>query len=99
LPSLGNVVHTNVIYQPQGGTYQSWEQDIDLGQYGLNIQQNLLTIGFDWRENHIRWYVFDAAGNEQTIRTVYKDNGDGYLAADEIPAYAWPVDNTKIMLN
>ncbi|PIW62661.1 family 16 glycosylhydrolase [Shewanella sp. CG12_big_fil_rev_8_21_14_0_65_47_15] len=99
LPSLGNVVHTNVIYQPQGGTYQSWEQDIDLGQYGLNIQQNLLTIGFDWRQNYIRWYVFDASGNEQTLRTVYKDNGDSYLASDEIPAYAWPVDNTKIMIN
>ena len=48
LPSLGNVVHTNVIYQAVNGPYQSWEQDIDLTQYGLNIQQNLLSIGFDW---------------------------------------------------
>lgn len=99
LPSLGNVVHTNVIYQPQGGTYHSWELDIDLTQYGLNIQQDLLTIGFDWNPSQIRWYVYDASGNEQTLRTVYKDNGDGYLANDEIPAYAWPVDNTRIMIN
>lgn len=73
--------------------------DIDLTQYGLNIQQNLLTIGFEWSATQIRWYVFDATGNEQTIRIVYKDNGDGYLAEDEIPAYAWPVDNTRIMIN
>lgn len=99
LGTLGNVVHTNVIYQPQGGRYQSWEQDIDLGQYGLNIQQNLLAIGFDWSESQIRWYVYDADGNEQTIRTVYRDNSDSYLAADEIPAYAWPVDKTRIMIN
>ncbi|OFC70008.1 family 16 glycosylhydrolase [Alteromonas confluentis] len=99
LPSLGNVVHTNVIYQPQGGQYQSWEQDVPLGQYGLNIQNDLLTIGFDWSETQIRWYVYDSSGNEQTVRVVYKDNGDGYIASDEIPAYAWPVDNTKIMIN
>ncbi|OGO79560.1 MAG: beta-glucanase [Chromatiales bacterium RIFOXYA1_FULL_46_5] len=99
LPSLGNVVHTNVIYQAVNGPYQSWEQDIDLTQYGLNIQQNLLSIGFDWSASQIRWYVYDAQGQEQTIRTLYKDNGDGHLAANEIPAQAWPVDLTRIMLN
>ncbi len=99
LPSLGNVVHTNVIYQPQGGQYQSWEKDIDLSQYGLDYRENLLTIGFDWSSNAIRWYLFDANGHEQTIRTVYKENGDGHLAENEIPAYAWPIDNSKIMIN
>ena len=99
LPSLGNVVHTNIIYQPQGGLYQSWEQDIDLSQFGLDYRENLLMIGFDWSSNVIRWYLYDANGQEQTIRTVYKDNGDGVLANNEIPAYAWPVDNTKIMIN
>lgn len=99
LPSLGNVVHTNLIYQPQGGTYESWEQDIDLGQYGLNIQQDLVRIGFDWKSGRIDWYVYDAWGNRQTIRTVYKDNGDGYIAGNEIPQYAWPSDPTRIMIN
>ncbi|MFC3034378.1 family 16 glycosylhydrolase [Pseudoalteromonas fenneropenaei] len=99
LPSLGNVVHTNVIYQPQGGSYQSWEQDIDLSQYGLDYRENLLTIGFDWSNSAIRWYLYDANGQERTIRMVYKDNGDGVLAYNEIPAYAWPVDKTKIMIN
>ena len=99
LPSLGNVVHTNVIYQPQGGTYESWEQDIDLGQYGLNITQNLVTIGFDWSSWKIEWFVYDAWGNQQIIRTLYKDNGDGYVANNEIPQYAWPQDPTRIMLN
>jgi beta-glucanase (GH16 family) len=99
LPSLGNVVHTNVIYQPQGGTYESWEQDIDLGQYGLNITQDLVTIGFDWSSWKIEWYVYDAWGNQQVIRTLYKDNGDGYVANNEIPQYAWPQDPTRIMLN
>ncbi|MGB6139729.1 MAG: family 16 glycosylhydrolase [Pseudoalteromonas rhizosphaerae] len=99
LPSLGNVVHTNVIYQPQGGTYQSWEKDIDLSQFGLDYRENLLTIGFDWSSNSIRWYLYDAQGNEQTLRVLYKDNGDGHLAENEIPAYAWPMDNTKIMIN
>lgn len=99
LPTLGNVIHTNVIYQPQGGTYESWEMDIDLGPYGLNIQQDLVTVGFDWTATQIRWFAYDAQGNERTLRTVYKDNGDGHLAADEIPAYAWPVDDTKLMIN
>ncbi|MCU4674054.1 family 16 glycosylhydrolase [Catenovulum sp. 2E275] len=99
LPSLGNVVHTNVIYQPQNGTYESWELDIDLAQYGLNIQQNLVSIGFDWGSNQIQWYVWDSNGAKQILRTVYKDNGDGHIANDEIPAYAWPVDPTKIMIN
>ena len=99
LPSLGNVVHTNVIYQPQNGTYQSWELDIDLTQFGLNIQQDLVTIGFDWGANQIQWYVWDPAGTKRILRTVYKDNGDGHIANNEIPAYAWPVDTTKIMIN
>lgn len=99
LPSLGNVVHTNVIYQPQHGKYQSWELDVDLTQYGLNVQQAVLTVGFEWTATEIRWYVYDAKGHEQTIRTVRKANDDGHLTAHEIPAYAWPVEPTRIMLN
>jgi endo-1,3-1,4-beta-glycanase ExoK len=99
LPSLGNVVHTNVIYQPQNGTYESWEQDIDLGQYGLNIYDGLVNIGFDWSSWRIQWFVYDASGAYRAIRTVYKDNGDGHIAANEIPQYAWPQDPAKIMLN
>ena len=99
LPSLGNVVHTNVIYQPQGGTYQSWERDIDLSQFGLDYRENLLTIGFDWSSSSIRWYLYDSQGNEKTIRVMYKDNGDGVIADNEIPGYAWPIDKTKIMIN
>lgn len=99
LPSRGNVVHTNVIFQPPDGQYESWEQDIDLTPYGLNIQQSLLAIGFEWNEQQIRWFVYDAHGAEQTIRTVYKAFGSGPLAANQIPAYAWPVDHAKIMIN
>lgn len=99
LPSLGNVVHTNVIYQPQNGTYQSWEKDIDLTQYGVNIQRDIVNIGFHWTASQIRWYVDDAQGNEQTIRTLYKDNGDGVITENEVPAYAWPVNLTRIMIN
>jgi len=99
LPSYGNVVHTNVIYQPDGGAYESWEQDIDLGQYGLNIKENLLSIGFDWSSWKIEWYVYDQAGNYQLLRTVYIDNGDGYVAANEIPQYAWPKDPARLMIN
>ncbi|NOU50574.1 family 16 glycosylhydrolase [Pseudoalteromonas sp. JBTF-M23] len=99
LPSLGNVVHTNVIYQPAGGQYQSWEQDIDLGGYGLNVKENLLTVGFDWTQSQIRWFVYDTQGNQQTIRVVHRDNGDGFLASNEIPVWAWPIDDTKIMIN
>ncbi|WP_347331671.1 family 16 glycosylhydrolase [Marinimicrobium locisalis] len=99
LPTLGNVVHTNVIYQPQGGTYESWEQDIDLGQYGLNITRDLVHIGFDWSSWRIQWFVTDAWGNQQVIRTLYRDNGDGYVANNEIPQYAWPSDPTRLMIN
>ncbi|GDY25933.1 beta-glucanase [Agarivorans sp. Toyoura001] len=99
LPSLGNVVHTNLIYQPQGGQYQSWEQDIDLGQYGLNIHQDMVHIGFDWSSWKIDWYLIDSSGNTRIIRSLYKDNGDGYVAANEVPQYAWPVDPTRIMIN
>jgi endo-1,3-1,4-beta-glycanase ExoK len=99
LPSRGNVVHTNVIYQPQGGNYQSWEQDIGLGQYGLDVRQNVLTIGFDWQSWKIDWYVYDQSGNYQVIRTMYKDNGDGNIAFNEIPQYAWPQDPARIMIN
>lgn len=99
LPSLGNIVHTNLIYQPQGGTYQSWEQDIDLGQYGLNIYQDLIHIGFDWSSWKVDWYVIDPSGNTRIIRTLYRDNGDGYVASNEVPQYAWPVDSTRIMIN
>lgn len=99
LPSLGNVVHTNVIYQPQGGAYQSWEQDIDMGQYGLNVKENVLTIGFEWHSWKIEWYAYDQRGNHHTIRTLYRDNGDGYVAANELPQYAWPKDPAKIMIN
>lgn len=99
LPSRGNVVHTNVIYQPYDGTYESWEEGIDLTPYGLNIQQDLLTIGFEWGEQQIRWFVFDANGVEQTIRTVFKTANSGPLTNDQIPAYAWPVDHAKVMIN
>lgn len=99
LPSRGNVVHTNVIYQPVNGAYQSWEQDIDLGQYGLNIKENLLHIGFDWSSWKIEWYVYDSKGDYKKLRTVYIDNGDGYVAANEIPPYAWPKDPARIMIN
>ena len=30
---------------------------------------------------------------------MYKDNGDGVIADNEIPGYAWPIDKTKIMIN
>lgn len=93
------MVHTNLIYQPQGGTYQSWEQDISLSQYGLDITQDLVTIGFDWTDSKIEWYLYDVWGNHQVIRTLYKDTGDGYIAANEVPAYAWPTDATRIMIN
>ncbi|MEJ2045859.1 MAG: family 16 glycosylhydrolase [Reinekea sp.] len=99
LPSRGNVVHTNVIYQPQGGYYQSWEKDIDLGQYGLNVTENVLTIGFDWQSWKIDWYVYDQWGNYRVIRTMYRDNGDGYIANNEVPQYAWPKDSTRFMIN
>lgn len=99
LPSLGNVVHTNVIYQPEGGAYQSWEQDINLGQYGLDIKANLLHIGFEWSSWKIEWYVYDSSGNRIVLRTVYIDNGDGYVAANEIPQYAWPKDPARLMIN
>ncbi|MEM5478274.1 family 16 glycosylhydrolase [Pseudoalteromonas fuliginea] len=99
LPSLGNVVHTNIIYQPNGGVYQSWEEDIDLAQFGVNIQNELVEIGFEWSVNQIRWFIYNSEGTEQTIRVMYKDNGDGNLTNNEIPAYAWPVDNTKLMIN
>jgi beta-glucanase (GH16 family) len=99
LPSRGNVVHTNVIYKPVNGSYQSWEQDVDLGQFGLNIEQNLVTIGFDWSSWKIEWFVYDHRGNYQVVRKVYKDNGDGYVAPNEIPGYAWPKDPSKLMIN
>lgn len=99
LPSRGNVVHTNVIYQPQGGAYQSWEYDVDLGQYGLDVKQNVLTIGFDWHSWKIDWFVYDQWGNYRVIRTIYRDNGDGHVAANEIPQHAWPRDPARIMIN
>ncbi|MEL0645971.1 family 16 glycosylhydrolase [Pseudoalteromonas agarivorans] len=99
LPSLGNVVHTNIIYQPDGGIYQSWEQDIDLDQFDVNIQNDLVKIGFEWSQQQIRWFIYNSQNEEQTLRVAYKDNGDGRLSSNEIPAYAWPVDPTKLMIN
>lgn len=99
LPTRGNVVHTNVIYQAVNGAYHSWEADIGLGQFGLNVQENVLTIGFQWTADKIEWYVYDENGTEQIIRTLHKDNNDGYISADEIPAHAWPTDDARIMIN
>lgn len=98
LPSLGNVVHTNVIYQPQNGQYQSWEQDIGLDQYGVDIKNDLVKIGFEWTSNSIRWYVYDANGSRQIIRTITKSS-NGQSGQNQIPAYAWPTDLTRIMIN
>jgi len=97
LPSLGNLVHTNVIYQPFGGQYESWELDIGLDQYGVNIQQDLVTIGFEWGANRIQWYL-DTPSGRQVIRTVTR-NTAGISSLNEIPAYAWPSDPTRIMIN
>jgi hypothetical protein len=98
LPSLGNVVHTNVIYQPQNGQYQSWELDIGLSQYGIDIKNDLVKIGFEWSSTKIDWYLDDAWGNRHTIRTVYK-NTAGQSSLNQIPAYAWPVDPARLMIN
>lgn len=97
LPSLGNVVHTNVIYQPVGGQYQSWELDIGLDQYGVNIQHDLVTIGFEWGQNRIRWYL-DTPSGRHIIRTVTRSTA-GISSLNQIPAYAWPKDPARIMIN
>lgn len=99
LPSYGNVVHTNLIYQQQGQKYYSWEKDINLGQFGLDVKQNLLHVGIDWFSWKIDWYVYDQWGNYRVIRTLYKDNGDGHIAGNEVPAWAWPKDPARIMIN
>lgn len=98
LPTLGNVVHTNVIYQPQNGQYQSWELDIGLSQYGVDIKNDVVRIGFEWSDTQIQWYLYDAWGNHHVIRTVYK-NTSGQSSLNQIPAYAWPTDPTRLMIN
>src|SRR5690606_18523517 len=40
----------------------------------------------------------DAWGNHHVIRTVYK-NTAGQSSLNQIPAYAWPTDPTRLMIN
>lgn len=92
LPSNGNVMHTNVIYQACSTCpYYSWERDIYLGSYGVNFTTGYVAAGFEWKPNTIKWFVWNAAGKKTYLRTVTR--------GVDIPWDKWPVSETRVMIN
>ncbi|QXT37372.1 family 16 glycosylhydrolase [Sphingomonas sanguinis] len=97
LPSYGNTLHTNVIFQAsQTGTYRQWEKYVSLDGYGINPMNGPVTAGFDWTASKIAWYVINGSGNKVYIRTITKSDQTN---CDCIPASAWPSNPARIFAN
>lgn len=97
LPSKGDVLHTNVIYQSSAsGTNQQWEKYISLTPYNINPTTAAVQVGFDWSATKISWFIFDSKGNKQYIRTITNSSATN---CDCIPAYAWPDNGANIYAN
>ncbi len=97
LPSKPDMLHTNVIYQSgPSGTYQQWEKYINLAPYNVNPTNAPLQVGFDWSPTKVSWYVFDANGNKQYVRTITNSTATN---CDCIPQYAWPSQAANIFAN
>lgn len=97
LPSYGNVMHTNIIFQSgPTGTYKQWEKYISLGSYGINPMAAPVQAGFDWTPTKVAWYVMDSSNKKIYIRTVTKSDQTN---CDCVPSAAWPVNPARIFAN
>lgn len=97
LPSYGNTLHTNIIYQDSPtGAYRQWEKYVPLDSYGINPMNAPVQAGFDWTATKVAWYVMDKNGNKVYIRTITKSDQTN---CDCVPAYAWPSNPARIFAN
>ncbi|MBK9394930.1 MAG: hypothetical protein RJA63_1695 [Pseudomonadota bacterium] len=97
LPSFGNVLNTNVIYQAStSAQYRSWEKRIDLGQHGINPMNSAIQVGFDWTADKISWFIYNSANKKVYVRTVSKSSNSN---CDCIPAEYWPSRPAPIFAN
>jgi len=97
LPSFGNVMHTNIIYQANSSsTLYMYQKDISLSSYGINVFDAPIQVGFDWTADQVAWYVLDSAGVKRYLRTVVRSDATG---CDCIPTSRWPSKPAKIMAN
>ena len=97
LPSKGNTLHTNIIYQASStAANQQWEEYIDLTPYNINPVNAAVQVGFDWSATQVSWFIFDSNGNKQYLRTVTNSNATN---CDCVPSYAWPDQAANIYAN
>ena len=97
LPSKGDMLHTNVIYQSgPSGTYQQWEKYISLSPYNINPVNAAVQVGIDWSSSQISWFIFDSSGDKHYVRTITNSSATN---CDCIPSYAWPDQPANIFAN
>ncbi len=97
LPSKGDVLHTNIIYQATStAANQQWEKYIDLTPYNINPVNAAVQVGFDWSATAVSWFIYDSNGNKQYLRTVTNSNATN---CDCVPSYAWPDQPANIYAN
>ncbi len=97
LPSKGDVLHTNVIYQSSAGsTNMQWEKYISLSSYNINPTTGPVQVGFDWSATAISWFIYDSTGAKHYVRTITNSSATN---CDCIPAAYWPDNGANIFAN